>query len=93
MPNPRQVASEGKRSPSSKSALHKGFSIYFANSQIWQISGTGKGLMEPCVWRVVSRMLAVNALAWYHTWQIEKGGTRGTINGCLRRPELAQRAV
>jgi hypothetical protein len=29
MPNPRQVALEGKRSPSSKSALHKGFSTYF----------------------------------------------------------------
>jgi hypothetical protein len=26
MPNLRQVASEGKRSPSGKSALHKGFS-------------------------------------------------------------------
>ena len=29
MPNPRQVASEGKRSPSSKSALHKGFTTFF----------------------------------------------------------------
>ena len=41
MPNPRQVASEGKRSPSSKSALHKGFRTSFAK---WRIPGVGLGL-------------------------------------------------
>jgi hypothetical protein len=41
MPNPRQVASEGKRSPSSKSALHKGFRTFFCElgngeSPVWE---------------------------------------------------------
>ena len=41
MPNPRQVASEGKRSPSSKSALHKGFRAFFCElgnggSPLWE---------------------------------------------------------
>jgi hypothetical protein len=47
MPNPRQVASEGKRSPSSKSALHKGFRTYFGElgngeSPMWERGQTVK---------------------------------------------------
>ena len=41
MPNPRQVASEGKRSPSSKRVLHKGFRTCFCEL------GNGESLANP----------------------------------------------
>ena len=43
MPNPRQVASGGKRSPSSKSALHEGFSTFVCGLGNGKSRGREKG--------------------------------------------------
>ena len=64
MPNPRQVASEGKRSPSSKSALHKGFRTFFCElgngeSPMWESGTRGLSLnMQESVINISKKLKA-----------------------------------